>query len=799
MDHHKYILSAFGGIFMKIIRKALSVTCFTAMSATCAFALYACNGDPKPSSYEYTVSLKAPNGSVLPDAEIQLAKVENDAEGEKTQPVKVDENGKATFTFNEEATFNVYASGFSKLYLMPEGPLRVTPAAKSANITLSYDLKTSQSGNGTAEHPVDMLTGKPDTSKLSYVTYNGYSVTQGVYKSSAAEANKTVYYRFRPTRSGIYTIWTEGTADTRFQHYIGSQAGIFINDTDELIADDISETNKNFSYELEVSDELIEHKAADYFFGISVKEAAAFPADFHLLVERTGDYVAPEQLPLTSVKPQSPLDPFGSPIDQPVGNLNDKINWLLPDGSIKAAKDEDGYYRVSSDGVKADGALIWAAVGAPVRSESIGNILSVFTTDFVGMGDELQSNLTFSDGVTYKKNYYEFAVAYKAASNNQGLYPVTDELKEFLTLFSEKNKKWLENCNFVFESGYEWMFACATYKTDTNPAGNAPENPIEIDFGTQSLLLPANTKVYYKLALTSNLNSDDVAITSSTVGLTIDDGNKTYTVTPNSNVSVSVPRDKLNSYVFSVIADSDQRCAQFTLRIRGGDKDNPLELVCSDKTLKAPITVNNGKLWYFIDNTQLNPSTESVTISSSSTGLRLVVPDAKPVIDDTASSTRPLNVSIPVSDLRSPFYLTAERAGEYTFTVTETIALPGSNANAAVEIEPSNDLSITYLKDENGLSFYATFTAETNGIYEFALADATNAKRNEVVIYYNAENEVPHHTTLGQSRTHENQRPVDIPEKHKILVELTAGTKVIILFTCNGLTPFEVGFSLTKQ
>ena len=248
-----------------------------------------------------------------------------------------------------------------------------------------------------------------------------------------------------------------------------------------------------------------------------------------------------------------------------------------------------------------------------------------------------------------------------------------------------------------------------------------------------------------------------------------------------------------------MIADSDQRCAQFTLRIRGGDKDNPLELVCSDKTLKAQIAVNNGKLWYFIDNTQLNPSTESVTLSSSSTGLRLVVPDAKPVIDDTASSTRPLNVSIPVSDLRSPFYLTAERAGEYTFTVTETIALPGSNANAAVEIEPSNDLSITYLKDENGLSFYATFTAETNGIYEFALADATNAKRNEVVIYYNAENEVPHHTTLGQSRTHENQRPVDIPEKHKILVELTAGTKVIILFTCNGLTPFEVGFSLTKQ
>ena len=75
MDHHKYILSAFGGIFMKIIRKALSVACFTAMSATCAFALYACNGDPEPSSYEYTVSLKAPNGSVLPDAEIQLAKV----------------------------------------------------------------------------------------------------------------------------------------------------------------------------------------------------------------------------------------------------------------------------------------------------------------------------------------------------------------------------------------------------------------------------------------------------------------------------------------------------------------------------------------------------------------------------------------------------------------------------------------------------------------------------------------------------------------------------------------------------
>lgn len=774
---------------MKSVRKALTAVCASALTVTCGLALYACE-DPQPTVFDYTVTVKLPDGSVLPDLEVQLAPVVNEVEGEKTRSVKVDGEGKAIFSFDSEVTCNIYVTGFPDYYLMPAGPIRVTPAAKTANITLSYDLKTPLSGDGTAVYLEDIL--NPDLKRFVPSEYNGYEVDVGVYEGTVANADTTVYYLFHPTRSGIYTLFTEGTTDTTFQQYPGSTQTIYVYDDPQYKADDISETNKNFSYTIEVTDEHITQNAAIYFFGISAKNITA-PADYHLIIARTGEYQAPVFLPTNIVQPAETPLPFGSPCNIAVSNkVNDKIEWLFPDGRTKFVKHSDGYYYTE------DGKLIWAALDAPVRGENLDGT-RLYEIDFDEIGQELLSNLTFTDGETFRDTYHDFVRAYKAASNNEGFYPVNDELKDFLTLFAKDNKAWIEDHRLSVKDEYGWMFACGTYKTVQSPAGSTAENPIEIDFGTQKLFISANTRVYYKLNLTSNLDSDTVALTSSTAGLTINDGTNSYTVAEDGSVNVPIAKEKLATYTFSVVCNADRQCASFSLRVLGGDMNNPLELVCSETPVNVTIAAANEKMWYRIDSSQFSAGVESVTVSSSSAGLTLVADNATPAVNETAVANKPLSVTLTIIDLRTPFYVTAAAAGSYAFTVTENIAEPGSSQSNAVDISLGQQ-SITYVKNDNALIFYATYTPESDGIYEFALADETNAKKDQVQISYTVD-DIPNVTSLGESRITSSTRPTNLPDtdKHKILVKLTAGQEIILYFTNDGSEPYDVEFTFDKQ
>ncbi|MDE6273629.1 MAG: hypothetical protein K2L87_01090 [Clostridiales bacterium] len=769
---------------MKSVRKALTAVCASALTVTCGLALYACGGDPQPTVFDYTVTVKLPDGSVLPDLEVQLAPVTNGVEGEKTQSVKVDSEGKATFSFDSEVTCNIYVTGFPDYYLMPAGPICVTPAAKTANITLSYDLKTPLSGDGTAVYLEDIL--NPDIKRFVPSEYKGYEVDAGVYEGTVANADTTVYYLFHPTKSGIYTLFTEGTTDTTFQQYPGSTQVIYIHDDPQYKADDISETNKNFSYTIEVTDEHIIQSAAFYFFGISAKNITA-PADYRLIITRTGEYEAPVFLPTNNVQPAETPLPFGSPCNIAASNkVNDKIDWLFPDGRTKAVKHSDGYYYTE------DGALIWAALDAPVRGENLDGT-RLYEIDFDEIGQELASNLTFTDGETFKDNYHDFVRAYKAVSNNEGFYPVNDELKDFLALFARANKAWIEDHRLSVTDEYGWMFACGTYKTVQSPAGSTAENPIEIDFGTQKLFISANTRVYYKLNLTSNLDSDAVALTSSTAGLTISDGTSSYTVAENSSVNVPIVKEKLATYTFSVVCNADQQCASFSLRVLGGVMNNPLELVCSETPVNVTIAAANDKMWYRIDPEKLPAGAEGVTISSSSTGLTLVADGAAPAVNETAATNKPLSVTLTTIDLRTPFYFTAASAGSYAFTVTENIAEPGSSQGTAVDITLGQQ-SITCVQSEGGsLSFWATYTVESSGIYEFALADATNANGDIVQITYYDENDIAYVTDLGETRGTSGNT-----DAHKILVRLNEGQKIFLQFISGSEQP-DIEFTFDKQ
>ncbi|MBE5745610.1 MAG: hypothetical protein E7355_05725 [Clostridiales bacterium] len=185
----------------------------------------------------------------------------------------------------------------------------------------------------------------------------------------------------------------------------------------------------------------------------------------------------------------------------------------LTTGEEKTAK---GFYRLGTEANP--GEIIYVAINkAPSRY--LGEAFS--TIQYKGDNLTLYADMDV-DGNTYSNSYVNFIMnngglldnenggvpvvgdpqmlCYMNAANKDGLFPVNQELFDFLNAYVALNKPILDEGVTVNEKDY-WLAPCYYYIEEEL---GSEKNPIELQIGENTIVLSAMTSTYYKLAVNSS-------------------------------------------------------------------------------------------------------------------------------------------------------------------------------------------------------------------------------------------------------------------------------------------------------
>ena len=307
--------------------------------------------------------------------------------------------------------------------------------------------------------------------KLIPTTGNGSGLYQciritklGTYRTTLTSATHKVYYEYKPTSQGQYSItsWvdtTQNQVNPKMIFYTGTSS--WKNTENPNIYDDggsSSTFTKNFRFIVEAAESDVsksETQGNVWSFGVyaDAVRGKEYPITVDFTIKFEANYVRPEDR-YEAVKPTGNLKnirPSGTFRYNYVGNgrlLDSKRFFLNPD---------DGYYHL----VESPDKILFAMISKDCE---------VFASTDSGNGflDELIYGRLYWDG----KSYMSFINAYAEKCNSDGAHPVTEELKKFLQeyatsevglLFMDGNGIAETKTKLKSAEDDQWLFACGYY------------------------------------------------------------------------------------------------------------------------------------------------------------------------------------------------------------------------------------------------------------------------------------------------------------------------------------------------
>ena len=438
---------------MKHILKKSAVL-FLAIALTLAtFGFVGCaKEDPKT----YTIKVIGPDGNPYTAAQVQICKA-NDANGFCIAAFP-DEQGVITFEIGKEITdtsanlMDVHLLNLPPYYTYQE-PVTMR---RGDSITVYVTERVPKKGTGTGSYSEDKLGNER-------LEIDPYEVEEAAYKMKFTDAAQHIFLAFAPISEGIYKVYSVGDVDVAVTQLSGNMKGVLWNSHDDAYTHhDISETDKNFSYEFEVEPAIFSQLDPRLYFEVELEDPAHVNTDFYIYFEYVDDFIpktGPETVPVEPKKTPEPFADYAASAytyrDAPL--TGQFVYTLCSDGFYHAGETIDDPILVASLGK--DPELNEKHTGSDVnapRGYAIG-----FTLQYKDGG-----SLTFSDDVTYSKNYYPLVEAYTKASNSDGRYGVTEELKEFLEGYIARTvaKDWVQGSIGFLPKGDEWLWACGYYE-----------------------------------------------------------------------------------------------------------------------------------------------------------------------------------------------------------------------------------------------------------------------------------------------------------------------------------------------
>lgn len=479
-------------------------TLLTIMALLTSFTLVSCNenatstSNPTEDDGKYRVTVQNPNGENLgANITVQWCSDTN------CYSSLTNENGVATIEL-EPARYDIHLFDYPSEYAFHLGSYVAEADNKSIVVQLN-NLSTPTSGTGASE-------------------YDFFSIGEGVYNTTIETADTYVYYGFKATRPGKYSIesWADGV-DTYIKDFGGNSS--YIDSNIVHGEDNDSGYASNFKYEFNIGiDQFVTtgetdadgnpiyEKDADgnfvcgatYIFGISAtgfKRAKTFSFAVTWLDDYIVEKIVAEEVLVTETLTQFPNNDSEYLVYKEMP-LNGTIDVFF--------NETDRFYHAKR-------------VNGPILLAKITQPCSYIDLSFKNIQDPGNSALTLDNGT---HDYTNFINQYAEVCNEDGVYGVTEELKVFLESFYISAEKWIsEHATQVIDEDYAWLFACGFYTdiadsyaspsegdgTETNPyiiLHNANDN----EFYAK---VPESGKIYYRF-YTKNREKEEIYYISTT-------------------------------------------------------------------------------------------------------------------------------------------------------------------------------------------------------------------------------------------------------------------------------------------
>lgn len=303
-----------------------------------------------------------------------------------------------------------------------------------------------------------------------------YQIDNGYYALTLTR-NDPAFYAFTPKTAGTYRVLSVGSADVELNVHDGSE--VWVNPVPAATIDDVSASDVNFAYEFQVTPTDIANMGDNaiyqvYFSVDFSSKATNFDTNTTILYadKISNDYDAPAQddTPETIVLTKAD--------DALYDNAGNVVPFTAQDGTLTELpynaelvyNATDRYYHVGSE----NGPLVvMPFTVAPSRYLDMA-----FNT--VG-NPELNENalpstlyLTFVDETTGKKTVKQYNTLineiYPSAVNTDGVYPLTQEMYEFVCQYVAQNNS---DKVSIIPTELRWKAPLYYYETGT-PADDRP-------------------------------------------------------------------------------------------------------------------------------------------------------------------------------------------------------------------------------------------------------------------------------------------------------------------------------------
>lgn len=249
----------------------------------------------------------------------------------------------------------------------------------------------------------------------------------------AREGDPKYYYAIQPSKPedvGYYRISISNATPgvtLNIGHYSSSSA--FVSSTPRT-----SDSGEAPAIEIRLEEQYMKDSTGEWTYpnrwliGVYVEGDATYPVEFDLTVERVRDLIPGKDYAITERTREQMIE--GAPhADEITGEVTGSLTYV--DTSATLVKDENGYYHVDS----LDGPLVMLTLTQPNRVLGDDGEASFLTVNSVsGVENLLVSRQGEQDGLRYNWviYYYDMIEQYAALCNEDGAYPLNEQLHDFL-------------------------------------------------------------------------------------------------------------------------------------------------------------------------------------------------------------------------------------------------------------------------------------------------------------------------------------------------------------------------------
>ena len=341
-------------------------------------------------------------------------------------------------------------------------------------------------------------------------------------RTSTTDLRGAIYFEFTPVRGGSFSItsWVDATADLvnpTLVEYFGTSA--YVNENNPQFHEDGGSEGiytRNFRFEINLTDDMVGN--TQKFAIYATQRYSQYPVTVHFALVYEDEY----NVPSTEIQIMLPEDDFKQAPEEEgtltlmydpdiVQVADDGTRYVTLDQRLVGLNSEDGYYHLLDESGQPNGPILYAYIstacpiyGTPIIDvEDPGNnALTVTTpegerldyqlvlqgydyafTKWEALGgveetfpylpykyygcEEENENLEDGEEEVHFRGYYNYA-------NGDGMYPVTEQLKQFFTYFANSQSLFMDGQGWVelhtfngyHYDAYEdslWLWNCAYY------------------------------------------------------------------------------------------------------------------------------------------------------------------------------------------------------------------------------------------------------------------------------------------------------------------------------------------------